>query len=172
MVETADSRRTELTLDANNPAPFVQPFLVLYYENGSVWWIDVGGDVGRYLKDYKLIHEKFRLVQDKLEEKKESPYGRGLPSVLCEPMDWKVQATDLLLQIFAELEQFGHKVLWVTTYDGSAGPSHILRHGAFFRRVDLRKPLEVPLLKMGKFWNLADYTEAIDKAYAELCADL
>jgi hypothetical protein len=159
---------TELNLDPNNPSPFVQPFLVLHFENNHTWYVDVGGEIDRYVDNYSQLREKFDTVDKALEGDYRKREKLGIPLVLADPMDWKALGTQLLVSMVQGLESFGHKIKAVTIYDGSAGPTHILRNGAFFARLDLTDPVTQGRWKHSGFWNVTDSLPAIESAYAAL----
>lgn len=99
----------------DHATPFMQPFLVLEFEErerngqGHGWYVDVGGDLERFLRG-----------------------PDSTPS--CE--NRLGDATELLRRMLDEFLVAGYPVRRVTAYRGSAGPTHLLRGGAFFERRD------------------------------------
>ncbi len=132
-----------LTLNSESPFAFRQPFLVLYFGNAGrdfkspLWYIEVGGGIDRYLKDYMAVRDAYLAL---------TPAGRkarGLPGMPCniigDASDWKSQATPLLSGILARFENLGFPVKRVFGYEGSGGPSHVLVNGALFQRMDVEE---------------------------------
>lgn len=109
----------EMPMDSDNPSPFKQPFLFIrfgpneYNGRGYGWYVDVDGKIGLYLKDPKTTGSEVNRMSD---------------------------ATDLMKDIVSQLAKQGKVVSSIGTYKGSAGPTHILRNGALFRRVCLNDP--------------------------------
>ena len=112
--------KKEMTLRDDNPVPFKQPFLYVRFKdskfNGcsSGWCIDVNGNIGKYIKGKRVITTTMTNYMDR--------------------------ATDLLKEILDEFKAADREVIHVGTYRGSAGPTHILRNGAIFRRIHLDDP--------------------------------
>lgn len=112
--------KLKLPLNDQNPSPFIQPFLVLGFREGDhsgrlTWHIDIGGEITKYLQ----VDECSVRIRP----------GSGM---LADGIVWM---TPLLQQLIADLAQNSLTVETVGSYNGSAGPSHILRHGALFERV-------------------------------------
>ena len=105
----------ELPLDEGNPVPFKQPFLILRFadDDSGSWEIDVDGKIDLYLN--------------------------GERADCFNHTDLAHDATELLNTMIQELRERGREVVFVGRYRGSAGPSHVLRHGAFFERMKIRR---------------------------------
>ncbi len=103
-------------LFAVNPVPFKQPFLVLQMTptrtTEGEWMVDVGGKINMYLTPRKDTPPK------------------------SEVSDLVLETTPLLKELCRELKRQGYPVYAVRTYKGSGGPGYILRHGAFFKRME------------------------------------
>lgn len=113
--------RKEMPLEDGNPCPFVQPFLVLAFKGEKKgqpdyeqWHVDVNGQVGLYLA---------------------LPEGANRGSHI----DYTEHATGLMKQVIQEFVQYGLRIVHISVYNGSAGPSHILRNGAIFKRLFLNE---------------------------------
>jgi len=111
-------------LMSNNPSPFKQPFLVLSLspDRSREWHVDVNGKIGLYLQPRKIDGTRVE-VTDRVKD-----------------------ATELLKNMCRTLKEQGYPVYHVFTYNGSAGPSHILRNGVLFRRMKLEAKLETDVL--------------------------
>jgi hypothetical protein len=111
----------ELPLEGDNPSPFVRPFLVLVfgkkgkdgYEARSRWLIDVNGQIENYLVG-------------------ESPRKGS-------HIDLSQNATKLLKSMIAAFAEIGLETVYVSTYEGIAGPHLVLRNGALFLRINLEE---------------------------------
>jgi hypothetical protein len=120
-------------LNSENPSPFKQPFLVLYFGNGNWWTIDVDGEIDKYLNRYSDVKKILLALSD--EEKKRLGVPWEICKVLGEASDWRSQATPLLNEMLRQIrEHTGLAPLRIYAYEGSAGPNHILRQGALFKR--------------------------------------
>ncbi len=113
--------KLKVTLNAENPSPFVQPFLVLRFrekEKGHeiFWHIDVGGEIDKYLY----------IEGDVCAEVVEGSTILKGGIIFMKP---------LLEKLIGELANSGLHVERVGSYVGSAGPSHIMRQGAIFKRI-------------------------------------
>lgn len=132
---------------SRKPGPFEQPFLVLQFRNESrpykgsamSWMIDIGGEISLYLNNYEQALKAYEAMS--YEEKQEKKVWVGI--VASEGFNWLSQATPLLQSMIASLKGQGYLVIHVSVYQGSAGPSHILRCGAIFERMDTSR---LPLL--------------------------
>lgn len=112
-------RQKELPLQNDNPSPFKQPFLVITFKDRKIhgnvadgWHVDVDGQIEKYLEGF---------TERTLE--------------WCPPFNKMDRATPLLRSILEYFAGRGMEIIRVATYAGSAGPSHILRNGAFFERM-------------------------------------
>lgn len=112
-------------LDPNNPSPFKQPFLVINFgwgknglSNGQQvadgWHVDVNGQIEKYIDGCNPRTLEFAPPANNIDK-----------------------ATPLMRALLAFFWSRGRKVKSITTYIGTAGPSHILRNGAFFERMNL-----------------------------------
>lgn len=108
-----------LPLEEDNPSAFAQPFLFISFLepkelNGKSrgWYVDVDGRIGLYLRSavYTVRGEDEQRIED---------------------------ATPLLRKIINAFENLGIIVSHIGVYRGSGGPTHILRNGVFFRRMDM-----------------------------------
>jgi hypothetical protein len=112
----------ELPLDPKNPCPFKQPFLTIRFRHDALngqscgWFLDVDGDVEKYVRKKKDGHQG-------------------------EITDYRDQATPALEQLIDAFARHGWPIVHVGLYEGSGGPSHVLRNGAIFKRINLVKPL-------------------------------
>lgn len=106
--------KNELPLDPKNPSPFVQPFLHLMFDSGEMWDVDVNGAVELYVKDPVPHGSHYNLIK---------------------------ATTSLMRGMIKIFKKVSGKVIHVGLYKGSAGPTHILRNGAIFKRVKLDKPI-------------------------------
>jgi hypothetical protein len=126
-------------LNGENPAPFKQPFLVIYFTNHQLWHIDVGGEMDKYLNRYTEAKTAFAALS------KEEKENRGLPwGIFGECFDWQSQATPLLRAMLDRLEELGFEARRVHDYNGSAGPSHVLLNGALFKRLQIKEIVKIP----------------------------
>ena len=53
-------RKIELTLNSNNPSPFVQPYIVLHFRgdaSATEWYVDVNGQIDLYIENWTLIKQ-------------------------------------------------------------------------------------------------------------------
>lgn len=115
-----------IALNPANPSPFIQPLLVLVIKGRDPWFVDVDGCIDLYLDKSRinaLPRTRFSTTSSKL-MKPHSFQGDVLANV----------ATTLLKETAQGLAEHGILITRVDIYVGSAGPSHILRHGAFFER--------------------------------------
>lgn len=105
--------RDFLEMNPRNPSPFIQPFLYLKVKKNNgiyeVWWVDVGGKVKKYINCKRIRHD--------------------------ETTNYLGQTTKLMEEIMASFRELGHEIAHLGSYTGTAGPSHILRNGAFFKRM-------------------------------------
>lgn len=108
-------KNDELPMNPENPSPFEQPFLVLRFGeslNETEWWhVDVDGMIERY------IHGGLKATGSHV--------------------DRTHDATDHMLDMMKEFERRGIPIRFIGTYNGSAGHTHVLRNGAFFKRMKL-----------------------------------
>ena len=114
--------RLKMPLSNENPSPFIQPFLVLGFEEKEgdwkmTWHVDVGGEIWKYLHIDEL-----------------SAYVRPDSNLL---KGGNVFMTSLLRQLIDDLAKNNLHVERVGAYGpgASGGPSHYLRNGAFFERI-------------------------------------
>jgi hypothetical protein len=143
----------ELKLDGNNPCPFVQPFLELHFKDdgGKSWHIDVNGQIDDYLKDYKRVYEALGQMTEK----------DPRTSLACVHFNWMSQATPLLQSVVQQLTETGWHIDCACGYVGLAGPSHILRNGAFFERVSIKRQEESPVVTKKESNDIADFLPQI-----------
>lgn len=135
-------REDIFSLNEQNPAPFRQPFLVIHFRSGKHWFIDVGGQIDNYLNRYTAIREAFMALSD--EEKKQKGIPWSSCNVIGEASDWRSQATPLFRTMLDQLKELGWTADRVNVYNGSAGPSHVLLHGAIFERLQVKDITEAP----------------------------
>ena len=123
-MEREEQEYSSRPLNPDSPCPFKQPFLVINFgregnkmsdgvEVADGWHVDVDGQIEKYI----------------------SGYTRSLD--FAPPANNIDHATPLMLGLLGYFMSRGKKVLSITGYVGSAGPSHILRNGAFFERMSL-----------------------------------
>jgi hypothetical protein len=98
-------------LNGDNPGPFQQPLLVFHTNTHGCWYVDVEGSVRKYL-------------------------SADEPGTTYHQLNIN-HATPLLKELCRRLRSQGISVHQVATYTGSAGPSHILKHGVFFERMSI-----------------------------------
>jgi hypothetical protein len=110
----------KLELSETNPAPFVQPFLVLHIEDGEAWLVDVDGKVNLYLDRKGLVGLKKKFYNEG---------GYGIGDGLGK------HATKKMKDLIKGLRTHGYLVGRVGVHRGSGSPTHILRNGAFFKRM-------------------------------------
>jgi len=118
-LELEEERKQEPPLSSDNPDPFKQPFLVITFvdrgDHSDVvhdWHVDVDGQIQKYFEGF---------TERTLE--------------WAPPYNSMHRATPLLRSIVEYFASRGMEVSRVATYAGSAGPSHVLRNGAFFKRM-------------------------------------
>lgn len=110
-------RRRELEMDPENPCPFVQPFLFISFRNESLrepWSLDVDGKIEKYID--------------------------GETAIEAREHNYLAQATPLLQAIIGEFLLHGWEIVRVGVDKESTGPTHVLRNGAIFKRIDLMQP--------------------------------
>ena len=147
----------ELKLDAGNPVPFIQPFLIFEFTDITTprdWHIDVAGKINLYLEDAGRILEVFNSIPI------ESRSKQGLPYSLGENVNWMSLATPLLRDMLHTLAIHYLHVERVSIYEGSAGPSHILRNGAIFQRMGLDFPVR-PGTNFPKHTDISTFIERL-----------
>jgi hypothetical protein len=114
--------REEFAMDKDNPSPFVQPFLLIRFRQmvlhglNSGWFVDIDGKVNLYIKECAHVR-------------------------IEEHANYLEQATPLLQAMVEEFLLHGWDVTHVGIYKGSVGPTHVLRNGAIFKRIDWAQPL-------------------------------
>lgn len=96
-------------LNPISPGPFQQPFLILHTTTHEYWHVDVGGLIDKYFDVPEPGTTTGQLNTD--------------------------HASPLLKDLCKRLRTQGISVHKVSTYTGSAGPSHILKNGVFFKRM-------------------------------------
>lgn len=114
-------------IDANNPSPFVQPFLVLRFKEADEkgwkmsWFVDVNGEIGKY-----LVIDSDVCARVNPDDPSDKMMRGGL-----------IWMTALLRQLIDDLAKNGLHVEHVGSYGprASGGPSHILRNGVLFERI-------------------------------------
>ena len=155
-----EGQRDIFTIDSNNPAPFTQPFLVIHFRNGKMWHIDVGGRIDTYLNNFTAVKKAVVGLSDEEMKKKGIPW---FGSVIGECSDWRSQATPLFQSMLDRLKEFGYVADRANSYEGSAGPSHVLLHGALFERMKVadidNAPKEPPEKKENN--DVAQYIPAL-----------
>ncbi len=106
-----------LPYDPENPGPFKQPFLVLTLASPGGdpvrWYVDVDGKIDLYLSESEV---------------------RGGSEI-----DRSDDATELLKSMMEHFQRFGRAIEHVGSYEGSAGPSHVLCNGIFFERTSIAR---------------------------------
>jgi hypothetical protein len=155
-----ESRRDNVEFEMNsaNPKPFAQPFLVLGFQRedeGHVEWrIDVAGQIDLYLRDFTAIYEAYRSMD---------PQKRlaTLPLSIQEVATFRSLATPLLESMIRKLEDLGIRVDQVSTYEGTAGSSHVLLNGALFQRVNLSNLDIVPRRRPHIFPDISQFLPVI-----------
>ncbi len=137
----------ELPLDKAYGGFFTQPFLSLSFVDGSRWHVDVGGDLDPYLIGYSRIRTLYECLSD------EEKFKKGMFAIFGDGVNWLSRATPLLIQLVKRLAEINpyYTVKSVCSYTGSAGPSFILRQGAFFKRFDLSP--SIPLSTSVQFYG-------------------
>jgi hypothetical protein len=127
----------EMELEKENPIPFVQPFLVLGFEDRQSvndMRIDVNGEMDLYIDRYSEItsaYENFPISK-----------RMKLPSISC--LSFINFTTPKLLRIIKALDKDDNlKIQFVNWYEGSAGPNYILRNGALFKRISIDEIHEI-----------------------------
>lgn len=105
-------------MDEGNPSPFKQPFLVISFKDRKVhkdiadgWHVDVDGQLEKYIEGYEHT------------------------IAFAPPANRLDRATPLMRSIVEYFASRGMEIRAIAGYRGSAGPSHILRNGAFFERM-------------------------------------
>lgn len=124
----------QLTMDPQNPVPFAYPLLVIHWEGGKAWHIDVRGKIDQYLANYSVAYTNYKAMSSEQRQEK------GIDStIISEGGNWLSQATPLLKEMLAEFSKYDMKVWSVHTYRGCGGPSHVLLNGAIFKRITLNE---------------------------------
>jgi hypothetical protein len=123
---------SEMDPNPDNPSPFKGPFLVLHFENEGEWVVDVEGEIQLYLLDFTPGFQQAVM------------YSTGNKE---DQIGWISQATPLMNSILIHLRGFHHPVKQICVYSryekgDIKGPTHLLRNGAFFSRMDLRNPVQ------------------------------
>jgi hypothetical protein len=98
------------------------------------WYIDVEGKIELYIENWCKIQEAIQYSIEVLPIQE----SIGINAQYC---NWINLATPLLRSMLTRLADVGRPVSVIRYYQGSAGPSHILKNGILFERSNLSPPI-------------------------------